>query len=142
MAANSELTLRTADGTDIVDVTMAHEGDAMLLVRTAAAIVILAAAASPTIAGPWEEAAAEKLKQSLYPIALSTRWLEDGTMWVYVEDNGQGREGLAMAACGALNMYEGAPDGAVISLRIGDVKTVQPEGGAHQLGYITCKIGK
>ncbi|WP_136625097.1 hypothetical protein [Aureimonas flava] len=99
---------------------------------------VLIASATPAMAGAWEEAVLTKLPSSV-PQIRDISWGQPGSLWLFVQNNGQNRDGLAKAACGSLEFVEGTPEMRRIFIRVWDAANVTPD-RMTEIGYAECVV--
>ncbi|MEF2554417.1 hypothetical protein VQ042_24415 [Aurantimonas sp. A2-1-M11] len=111
------------------------------MIRSAIAAVFLATAlpATSAFAEDWKDAAIARIPQS-HPMVVDASWGQNGSLRLYVEDNGYNRDGLAETACGSLKYIEGSPPSKFVIVRVFNAGSADAEKGSEMLGYGECTL--
>ncbi|WP_156421757.1 hypothetical protein [Aureimonas ureilytica] len=105
-----------------------------LMMAASAAVMTITSAT----AGEWEDSALKQLRTSI-PQVVDIQWGQPGSLWLFVMDNGQNRDGLATSACGALSFVEGTPQRRNVVVRVWDAASVTKD-NMRGIGYARCSL--
>jgi len=104
--------------------------------------VLIAVAASPAFSAAvddWEDAVLARIPES-FPMVVDASWERPGSLRLFVEDNGYGRNGVAETACGTLRYVEGTPPTRFITVRVFNAGSASVSKGSEMLGYGECNL--
>lgn len=109
--------------------------------RTALTAMVLIVGTALAWAADWPSDMPARIKQSLHPAVIEASWGSEGrSLWLFVADNGQARDGLAEAACGAMTYYNDVPKGERLIVRVWDIAKASDGRTGALLGKADCRL--